>query len=175
MHDRERLVKLVRAAQAGEERAFAALVAAFQDVAVAYATSLIGDYHWAEDATQDAFVDAYRALGSLREPAAFPTWLRTIVFKHCDRITRRKEHALAPLVAALDVTSTEPSPVDELERRETQHALRTAIAKLSDGEQRAVLLFYMGDQSLSAIADFLDITPNAVKTRLYSARLRLRA
>src|SRR5204863_2234159 len=91
MHDREHLVALVRAAQAGDERAFAALVGAFQDVAVAYATSLIRDYHSAEDATQEAFVDAYRALPSLREPAAFPSWFRRVVYKHCDRITRRKE------------------------------------------------------------------------------------
>jgi len=175
MPDREHIVALVRAAQTGDERAFAALVAAFQDVAVAYATSLVRDYHLAEDATQEAFVDAYRALASLREPAAFPSWFRRIVFKHCDRITRRKEHALAPLAVALEVASTGPSALDTLEVRETQHALSTAIATLSDAEQRAVLLFYMGDQSLASIADFLGVTANAVKTRLYSARRRLRA
>jgi RNA polymerase sigma factor (sigma-70 family) len=175
MHDREHVVAIVRAAQSGDERAFAALVAAFQDVAVAYATSLVRDYHLAEDATQEAFVDAYRALASLREPAAFPTWLRRIVFKHCDRITRRKEHTLTPLTVALEIASNSPSALDALERRETTHALHTAIAALSDAEQRAVLLFYMGDQSLAAIADFLGVTPNAVKTRLYSARRRLRA
>ena len=42
---------------------------------------------------------------SLREPAAFPSWFRRIVFKHCDRITRRKEHELAPLAVALEVAS----------------------------------------------------------------------
>ena len=175
MHDREHVVALVHAAQTGDERAFAALVAAFQDVAVAYATSLVRDYHLAEDATQEAFVDAYRALASLREPAAFPSWFRRIVFKHCDRITRRKEHELAPLAAALEVASHQPSALDTLEVHETQRTLSKAIATLSDAEQRAVLLFYMGDQSLAAIADFLGVTPNAVKTRLYSARRRLRA
>ena len=175
MPDREHVVALVRAAQTGDERAFTALVAAFQDVAVAYATSLVRDYHLAEDATQEAFVDAYRALGSLREPAAFPSWFRRIVFKHCDRITRRKKNELAPLAVALEVASTGPSALDALEQRETRDALHAAIATLSDAEQRAVLLFYMGDQSLAAIADFLGVTANAVKTRLYSARRRLRA
>jgi RNA polymerase sigma factor (sigma-70 family) len=175
MHDREQVAALVRAAQTGDERAFAAIVAAFQDVAVAYATSVVRDYHLAEDATQEAFVDAYRALGSLREPAAFPSWFRRIVFKHCNRITRRKDHGLAPLVAALEVASPDPSALDALEQRETRHALRAAIATLTDAEQRAVLLFYMGDQSLASIADFLGVTANAVKTRLYSARRRLRA
>ena len=143
---REQVVTLVGAAQTGDERAFAALVAAFQDVAVAYATSLIGDYHLAEDATQEAFVEAYRGLASLREPAAFPSWLRRIVFKHCDRITRRKDHKLAPLTAALELAAAGPSALDSLEQRETKNALHTAIGTLTDAEQRAVLLFYMGDQ-----------------------------
>src|SRR5689334_8334189 len=142
MHGREHVIALVHAAQTGDERAFAALVAAFQDVAVAYATSLTGDYHLGEDATQEAFVDAYLALASLREPAAFPSWFRRIVFKHCDRITRRKQHGLTSLAAALDIQSPEPSPHEVLEHRETRHELRSAIATLSVAEQRAVLLFY---------------------------------
>jgi len=175
MHGREHVIALVQAAQTGDERAFAALVAGFQDVAVAYAASLTGDHHLAEDATQEAFVEAYRSLASLREPGAFPGWFRRIVFKHCDRITRRKQHGVASLAAALDVQSLELSPHDALEHRETRRELHAAIATLSDAEQRAVLLFYMGDQSLAAIAEFLGVTPNTVKTRLYSARRRLRA
>ena len=81
---------LVRSAQAGDELAFAELVRSHQDRAVAYATAILGDYHLAEDAAQEAFVDAYRELRSLREPAAFGGWLRTLVFKHCDRLTRGK-------------------------------------------------------------------------------------
>ncbi len=155
MRDREYVTAMVRAAQAGDERAFDALVRAFQDVAVAYATYLLRDVHLAEDATQEAFVDAYRALGSLREPAAFSGWFRRIVFKHCDRITRRKEPVLAPLPAGLEVASSRLSPHEELEQRETYDTLRRAITTLTDAEQRAVLLFYMGGQSLDAIAEFL--------------------
>ena len=78
----------MRSAQAGDELAFAELVRSHQDRAVAYATAILGDYHLAEDAAQEAFVDAYRQLRSLRAPEAFGGWLRTIVFKHCDRLTR---------------------------------------------------------------------------------------
>ena len=56
---------LVRSAQAGDELAFAELVRSHQDRAVAYATAILGDYHLAEDAAQEAFVDAYRELRSL--------------------------------------------------------------------------------------------------------------
>ncbi|HSL71756.1 MAG TPA: sigma factor, partial [Longimicrobiales bacterium] len=88
--EKDRVARLVRSAQAGDDRAFAELVRSYQDIAVAYATSILRDYQLGEDAAQGAFVDAYRALPSLRDPAAFAGWLRTIVFKHCDRITRRK-------------------------------------------------------------------------------------
>ena len=141
---------------------------------MAYATAILGDYHLAEDAAQEAFVDAYRELGSLREPAAFGSWFRRIVFKHCDRLTRGKRPALSGLESALDIASPGPSPHEALETGEAHAALRNAIAALSQAEQQAVLLFYMGECSHAEIAAFLGVTSNAVKTRLYSARKRLR-
>ena len=80
-----------------EEAAFAALVRRFQDMAVGYACSVLKDFQLAEDAAQEAFFEAYRTLGQLREPAAFAGWFRRIVFKQCDRITRDKRPRLAPI------------------------------------------------------------------------------
>jgi RNA polymerase sigma factor (sigma-70 family) len=173
--DRGAVASLVRAAQGGDERAFADLVRGFQDLAVAYATSILGDYHLAEDAAQEAFLDAYRLLPSLRDPEAFSAWLRTIVFKRCDRITRRARHALTGIEAALEVATPGPSPEEALEASEARAALGEAIASLSAQEQQIVLLYYMGDQSQSSIAAFLSVNTNVVKTRLYAARQRLRA
>lgn len=165
---------MVRAAQAGDALAFAEIVRFYQDIAVAYAASILGDYHLAEDAAQEAFVEAYHKIASLREPAAFAGWFRTIVFKFCDRLTRRKQYRLAGLEAALEVASPEPSPHEILESREIEVSVWAAIATLSEAERQVVLLYYMGDHSQAAIAKFLEITPNTVKTRLYSARQRLR-
>jgi RNA polymerase sigma factor (sigma-70 family) len=172
--DREKTMSLVRAAQSGDDLAFSELVRAYQDIAVAYATSILRDYHLAEDAAQEAFVEAYRELSSLREPAAFAAWFRTIIFKHCDRMTRRKRRPLTGLEAALEVTSPELSPQEKLELREIKTSVWKAIAALSDAERAVVLLYYMGEHSTTVIAEFLNITANAVKTRLYSARKRLR-
>src|SRR5215510_9443153 len=172
--DKEKTMSLVRAAQAGDDLAFSELVRAYQDVAVAYATSILRDYPLAEDAAQEAFVEAYRELASLREPAAFAAWFRTIIFKHCDRMTRRKRRPLTGLEAALDVASPEPSPQESLELHEIKISVWKAIATLSDAERVVVLLYYMGEHSQIAIAEFLNVTTNAVKTRLYSARKRLR-
>ena len=62
-----------------------------------------------------------------------------------------------------------------MERGELRRALANAVSTLGEAEREAVLLYYMGDHSQAAIAEFLGITPNAVKTRLYSARQALRA
>ena len=174
MPDKEKITSLARAAQAGDDIAFAELVRAYQDIAVAYATSILGDHHLAEDAAQEAFVEAYRELPALRDPAAFAAWFRTIIFKHCDRMTRRKRHPVAALDVALEVVSPEASPHETLELRETKSSVWKAIAALSEAERAVVLLYYMGEHSQAAIAEFLNITTNAVKTRLYAARKRLR-
>ena len=172
--DRERVAALVRSAQAGDARSFAEIVRAFQDRVVAFATARLGDYHLAEDAAQEAFVDAYRQLGSVRSPEAFSNWLHTIIVKQCDRITRRKRHPTVTLDYALGLASADPSPHDVVEARESEHALRAAIGTLSETEREAVLLYYMGERSHAEAAAFLGVTSNVVKTRLYSARQRLR-
>ena len=70
---------LVEAVQAGDHNAFATLVRRFQDMAVGYGYSLLGDQQLAEDVAQEAFLTAYLHLSTLRQPAAFPGWLRIVV------------------------------------------------------------------------------------------------
>src|SRR6185312_7492303 len=88
---------IVTRARDGDAEAFAALVRRFQDMAVGYGYSILHDFQLAEDAAQEAFFEAYRTLSRLREPAAFAGWFRRIVFKQCDRITRRRVVATVPL------------------------------------------------------------------------------
>ena len=94
------LIGLVRRAQACDLDAYSCLVQRFQDMAVGYAYAYLGDMHLAEDAAQEAFIEAYAHLIQLRHPAAFAAWLRKIVFKHCDRLRRSKQLATVPFEAA---------------------------------------------------------------------------
>ncbi|MGC4043253.1 MAG: sigma-70 family RNA polymerase sigma factor [Armatimonas sp.] len=172
--DKETLAAHVRTAQMGDTGAFTELVRAMQDIAVAYATSLLHDYHLAQDAAQEAFVEAYLELPRLREPLAFSAWLRTVVYKHCDRITRRKQHKAIGLDAAREIASPALTPQELLERNEVQAQVQQAIATLPEVQRQVVLLYYMGEHSSAAIAEFLEVTPNTVKTRLYAARKKLK-
>ena len=154
----------MRAAQAGDAHCFAEMVRAYQDLATAYAASILRDHQLAEDAAQEAFVEAYRELKSLREPAAFASWFRTI------RIIRKRRLLTNPLDSAADQPSARPSPHEQLESRDAAAGIWEAIGALPAAERTVVLLYYMGEQSQSLVAKFLGITPNTVKVRLYSAR-----
>src|SRR3989442_13950491 len=106
------------------------MVRRFQDMAVGYAASILGDFHLAEDAAQEAFLEAWRDLPQLREPAAFAGWLRRIIFKQCDRLTRGKRLTTVPIEAADAVAAPQPDPGEAAERRELQDTVRRAIQSL---------------------------------------------
>ena len=168
------LKDLVQGAAAGDERDFGVLVARYQDMAVGYAFSILGDFHRAEDAAQEAFLNAFSALKDLRDPNAFGAWLRRIVWKHCDRQLRVAALKTGPMEAARHASSTAPQPDQALEQSETQARIRDEIARLPAKEREATLLFYIAHHSHAEIADFLGITRAAVRNRVHAARGKLR-
>jgi RNA polymerase sigma factor (sigma-70 family) len=163
----------VEAAQAGDGLAFDALVRAFQDRAVGFAYGILGDFHWAEDAAQESFLEAYRSLPSLLTPAAFPGWLRTIISRRCGRMLSGKQADTVPLADGLEIISPADSPERLAERNALREAVHAAIAALPENQRVAVSLHYIGEHSIEEISTFLQITPNAVKKRLQAARAAL--
>lgn len=170
----EPLETLVKAAQQGDASAFERVVERFQDMAYAGAYALIEDAQLAEDAAQEAFIEAYLNLPKLREPAAFPGWFRRVIFKQCDRLTRGKRLALAPLEVAGDVLFAGRAPSEIAEANERGERVRSAIAALPEHERVAVLLFYGTGCALKEISAFLETPVTTIKKRLYDARQRLR-
>ncbi len=164
---------LIRAQQ-GDLAAFDAVVRQFQDMAVGYAYSILRDFQLAEDAAQEAFVQAYVDRAMLREPSAFPAWLRKIVFKQCDRVTRRKRVATMSLDDTADLRDAGPTPLAAVARRETQAAVLPAVDALPENQRTAATLFYINGYSLSEVGEFLDVPAKTVKSRLHSARTKLR-
>jgi RNA polymerase sigma factor (sigma-70 family) len=149
-------------------------VKGFQQPAYAYAYALVGDHHLAQDVTQEAFVEAYRSLPALREPRAFPTWLRRIVFKHCDRFTRRRTTGLLEPGDLDEMASSLPGPAELAERREQAALVRAAVRDLPEAHRTVTTLYYMAGHSQREIAEFLEIPVKTVKSRLHTARDRLR-
>jgi RNA polymerase sigma factor (sigma-70 family) len=143
-------------------------------MAVGYAYSILGDFHLAEDAAQDAFVQAYLDLSTLREARAFPSWLRRIVLKQCNRITRRKRVATVPIEAGVEPADSRRGPHEAVEQRETQREVLSAVNALPDKERTAATLFYIDGYSMGEVGDFLGVPVSTVKNRLHSARTQLR-
>jgi RNA polymerase sigma factor (sigma-70 family) len=170
----EELVTLVARVQAGDCDAYEAIVRRFQDMAVGYACSVLGDFQLAEDAAQEAFVCAYYDLPALRDPAAFPGWFRQIVFKQIDRLRRGRRVLNIPLELAAEMAVSNPGPAEMAERHEMQDKILQAIEALPEHQRSVVTLFYIGEYSQKEISAFLEIPVATVKTRLHAARKQLK-
>ena len=168
------LESLIKRSLAGDADGYAGLVWRFQDMAVGYGYSILGDFQLAEDAAQEAFLEAYRSLRNLRDPPAFPGWFRRIVFKHCDRLIRKKASLTVSLDAIQDQRSHETSPALEAEKREMSEKLWEALDALPEHERTATVLYYLSGYSQKEIGTFLDTPVTTIKKRLFVARKRLR-
>jgi RNA polymerase sigma factor (sigma-70 family) len=170
----DQLPALVQRAQQGDLDAFAVLVARFQDMAHARAYAVLGDAHLAEDAAQEAFIDAYVSLPRLREAAAFATWFRRIVFKHAERFVRGKQIVFVPLGTAADLPARTLDPATIAVQHELIDLIRHAVAALPAHERDVVVLHYLADAPYAEVAALLGVPLSTVKKRLHDARKRLK-
>jgi RNA polymerase sigma factor (sigma-70 family) len=166
--------QLVTRAQAGDTDAYGELVRRFQDMAYGYAYSIVGDWKLAEDAAQEAFIEAYRCLPNLHEPLAFPGWFKRIVFKHCDRQTRGRRLETTSLDRARELPTRTPGPAEQAEQREMQEAVLRAIRELSARQREVTTLYYINGYSQNEIAAFLEVPTSTVKSRLHASRKQLK-
>ena len=164
----------VRRVQNGEWEAFEYIVQCFQDMAVGYSYSILGDRQIAEDAAQEAFINAFYEIGSLRDPTAFPGWFRKIVFKYVDRIRRERWWTMRQFVELEQIQDQQCDPQAAAEQEETNGLLLTAIRSLQEAHRATWVLFYFSGYSQKEISTFLEIPIGTVKTRLHIARKRLR-
>lgn len=150
-----------------QHRAFTRLVEQSQHLVFGLALTLLGDADDARDAVQEAYATAWLRLRQLRDPAAFPAWLRTIVATQCGRQSRRR--------ARRPEAAEPPRPVEADSRRVDYQALvASAVAALPEGERHVTVLFYFLGYSQPEIARAMRLKPGTVAKRLHSARLRIR-
>ena len=173
MSDYEQLVEQVQDAQAAADEAFAELVAQFEGQALRWAYAALGDFALAQDAAQEAFVTAYQKLDQLREPKAFPAWLRRIVVSQCRRLTRAKTLPADPLDDT-DIPTRVGDPAAAAEEGELRERLHEAVRELPANDREVIELYYLTGYSQDEMADMLDLPLTTVKKRLQYARERLR-
>ena len=138
-------------------------------IALGDAVGLLRDFGLAEDACQEAFVDAFLHLHQLREDAAFPGWFRRVVRKHVDR--QRRSRLLAAELSDLPGAT---DPLAALLAAEDRRSLQDEVAALPERLRTSLALFYGAGLSIDEIAGFLNVTPSAITKRLFDERARLR-
>ena len=173
MKERARQAALIHRASQDDLDAFSALVREYQDMAVGYAVSQLGDFHAAEDAAQEAFVTVFLKLRELRDPVAFPAWFRSIVRTACTRLSRRTRLRTIPLneEGEREVMAPLREPVGEGDKTDE---LMTALRSLPEAERAVIALHYTSRFTHREIAQFLDIPETTVQGRLRTGREQLK-
>ena len=180
--ERESDVQLIQRILSGDEAAFGVLVDRHQRSVHALAWRKIGDFHDAEEITQDTFLQVYKKLPTLKDPYKFAGWLYVIANRLCLDWIRKKN---------LAIQSLEDTPVEEIEKVSYTHhvseqseiaiserrreIVKKLLAKLPESERTVMTLHYLGEMTVKEISKFLGVSVSAIHNRLYRARKRLQA
>lgn len=172
------ILEWVEATKQGDQDAFAELVYTFQDPVYNLCYRMLGESTEAEDATQEAFLRAYMNIERYDMNRSFKTWVMSIASNHCiDRLRKRRMSYLSlddePTAAALALSSNDPLPEHATLQKERSEIIQDLLNELSPDYRAAVVLRYWYDYSYAEIAQVMDTTESAIKSRLFRARQTL--
>ena len=179
----EDIVELIQRILDGSEEDFSILVRKYQKGIHALAWRKVGDYHVAEELTQDTFIQAYRKLRTLKNPNQFEGWLYVIANRLCINWTQRNK-------SKISVQSIEETPVEEMEKAyhthyvseqrrqedvvQNQSIVEELLAMLPESERTVLTLYYLGEMTAKEISKFLGVSVNTIKSKIRRARNRLK-
>ena len=173
-------VKLINQILSGDENAFVDLVEKYQKQVHALTWRKIGDFHIAEEITQDTFLKVYQKLSTLKDANQFSGWLYVIATNQCRAWLRKKRIKTEPLEET-DVEKIEEAYSQYIAEEhakatvETQReVVKKLLAKLKESERTVMTLHYFGEMTIEEISRFLGVSASAIKLRLHRARQRLK-
>jgi RNA polymerase sigma-70 factor (ECF subfamily) len=172
--------ELVEAAQGGDSSAFSVLAQRWERQIRGAIYRVLGSEDDARDLAQEAFLKAYRALGSFKREARFSSWLYQIALNLCrDRLRRRR----GKIHVSLDEMDEEngprlrhrgPSALELVEASDLSRVVAEAVATLPDEQREVIVLKEYQDLTFLEISEVLDLPVSTVKTRLYRGLGQLR-
>ena len=174
-------VQLIQRVLDGDDTAFSALVRKYQRSVHALAWRKIGDFHIAEEITQDTFLKVYQRLSTLKAPQSFTSWLYVITANHCKAWLRKNRTRTQSLEntsnTQLEKRAYSGYIIEENKRMavETQReVVKKLLAKLQDSDRTIITLYYLGGMTYDEISKFLGVSEATIRNRLYRARRRLK-
>ena len=174
-------VQLIHDVLSGDDAAFALLVQKHQKSVHALVWRKVGDFHHAEEITQDTFLRAYRNLSTLKNPNQFAGWLYVIANRLCINWHLKQKPAMLSLedTAVADIEKSSHTH-HLLEQRETENTerrrelVKNLLEKLPESERTVMTLYYLGEMTTREIGKFLGVSVNTISSRLRRARNRLK-
>ena len=165
----------------GDDNAFTVLVNRYQKPIHTFVWRKIGDFHTAQELTQDIFLKAYKKLSLLKPPYHFSGWLYVIAARRCIAWMRKKQEPTTSLdampgvqleelsYAAYEATGAEAAGVER-----QRDLVKRLLQKLPESERTVVTMHYLAEMPCEKISEFLGVSPNTIKSRLHRARKRLK-
>ena len=165
--------ELIKRTLDGDETAFGFLVDKYKGAVHALAYRKVGDFHIAEEITQNTFLKAYQKLRTLKDPKHFSGWLYVITARCCIDFNRKKR------LRFQSIDSVSKNQMDSLAWAKRADArmredVRDALESLPESDRTVLTLYYLGGLTVEEIARFMGTSYVAIKNRLYRARLRLK-
>ena len=173
-------VQLISKVLSGDDEAFTALVRKHQKSVHALAWRKIGDFHIAEEITQDVFLRVYKHLPKLKDPKQFFGWLYVTTDRLCNTWLRKNKSPTESLedVPMADIEKTfyeqyVSTQHEEEARSHQQELVKKLLEKLPESERTVMTLYYLGEMTAKEISKFLGVSINTITNRLQRARKRL--
>ncbi|RKU23459.1 hypothetical protein C6500_01790 [Candidatus Poribacteria bacterium] len=174
-------VELIQHVLAGDENAFSTLVRKYEKPVHALVWRKVGDFHIAEEITQDAFLQAYKELATLKKPNRFARWLSVIATRGCIAWLRKKRLSTQSLDdtshAQLEKARYSGYVIQENEQTTAEaqrEVVQKLLAKLREKERTVITLHYFGEMTHEEISEFLGASVGTIKSRLRRAQQRLK-
>jgi RNA polymerase sigma-70 factor (ECF subfamily) len=167
--------KWIQGAQSGDDEAFSRLVEAYQGSVYNLCYRMLGNAGDAEDAAQETFIRAYKAINRYDPGRKFSTWLFSIASHYCiDQYRRRRLQTVSlDLFSPSCLPGKGLTPEESVSQRERDERVRKMLDRLSPTDRAAMIMLYWNDMSYVEIAEALSLTVSAVKSRLHRARREL--
>ena len=178
--EQENDAQLISKILAGNDNAFSVLVQRYQNGIHALAWRKVGDFHYAEEITQDTFLKAYENLSTLKNPNHFAGWLYVIANRLCINWIQRNKPVMRSL-EGMSVKEIEQSyyshyVTEQRGAKAAEHLhqrVKKLLENLPESERTVITLYYLGEMTTKEIGKFLGVSVNTITSRLQRARKRL--
>ncbi len=173
-HERNELVELVRAAQAGDRKAFGRLVERYERAVYGVVLRRLGDHAEAQELCQEVFIQALRKIDQLQAPECFGGWLRSIANRMAINRAVRRGPVVTMKAEVFEGTAARGNtPLGDLLAQEREDQLHRGLKRLGKLDRETLVAFYFRGRSLVEMSDEFDSPVGTIKRRLHVARKRL--